>query len=427
RSSCPLQPCIYLLSPSTHSKSYFLEYQSGAIVLLRPQPSLRSSSGASCPRSAFILWLPLQLFLASYFIMPFSSPFHRDRLLRTKEYTASSLFPSSFSFAKVGKGHILRLIVPGPIDPDAPAPPDAILITIGVVSESSLWLSPTGNWSPNSQYGKPLNDAKYTFMISKPVNDPTFAPDFPVSITALKKTQTSISKSGINKWFIVEDGSDDAIRFATPVFQPKVPDAEIDIHTWPVKTDARSELESISKSHSIRDFVVFDTDNSRIEPLEIANKLKGEIEQIVILRPPPAQPPSPYKKANKPYRPPAMSPDAIHAQEQLSVKLFAAPVSLPGPSNLPKPDDQNKKHTAISFPGHSLPKPDDKNKKRTASSDPDEPDPKRIKGKDRERHEDNREQTPGSKPADEPDPKHVKGKDREQREDNEEHSDDDPN
>ncbi|KAJ7076836.1 hypothetical protein B0H15DRAFT_1026366 [Mycena belliarum] len=342
--------------------------------------------------------------------MPFSSPFHRDRLLRTKEYTASSLFPSSFSFAKVGKGHILKLIVPGPIDPDAPAPPDAILITIGVVSESSLWLSPTGNWNPNSQYGKTLDEAKYTFIISKPVNDPTFAPDFPVSITALKKTQTSISKSGNNKWFIVEDGSDDALRFATPVFQPKVPDAEIDIHTWPVKTDARSQLESISKSHSIRDFIVFDTDNSRIEPLEIANKLKGEIEQIVILRPPPAQPPSPYKKANKPYRPPAMSPDAIHAQEQLSVKLFAAPISLPGPSNLSKPVD-------------------DKKKKRTASSEPDEPDPKRIKGKARERRKDDHEKTTSSE-SDEPDPRHIKGKDREHpepQEEDREQSDDNTN
>ncbi|KAJ7086376.1 hypothetical protein B0H15DRAFT_347037 [Mycena belliarum] len=266
-------------------------------------------------------------------------------------------------------------------------------------------------------------------MISKPVNDPTFALDFPVSITALKKTQTSISKSGNNKWLIVEDGSDDAIRFATPVFQPKVPDAEIDIHTWPVKTDARSELESISKSHSIRDFIVFDTDNSRIEPLEIANKLKGaivecsfkikhfsfrnddsfngEIEQIVILRPPPTQPPSPYKKANKPYRPPAMSPDAIHAQEQLSVKLFTAPISLPGPSNFSKPVD-------------------DKNKKRTASSEPNEPNPKRIRGKDRERHEDDREKTASSEP-DEPDPRRIKGKDRERREDDREQSDDDTN
>ncbi|KAJ7102304.1 hypothetical protein B0H15DRAFT_943242 [Mycena belliarum] len=260
--------------------------------------------------------------------MAFSSPFHRDHLLRTKEYTASSLFPSAFSFAKAPKGHILKLVVPGPIDPDAPAPPDAIIIVIGMVSASSLWLSPTGNWSPNSQYSKSLREAKYTFIITKPVNDPTFAPDFAASITALKRTQSSISKTGNNKWFIVKDTSDDAIRFATHVFQPKVPDSELDlpdIHTWPVKTEAREALEAITESHSIRDFVVFDTDNSRIEPLEIANKLRGaivecsfrlkhfqigdddsfnaEIEQIVILRHAPSQPPSPYKKTT-PYRPP---------------------------------------------------------------------------------------------------------------------------
>ncbi|KAJ7102305.1 hypothetical protein B0H15DRAFT_943244 [Mycena belliarum] len=60
-----------------------------------------------------------------------------------------------------------------------------------------------------------------------------------------------------------------------------------------------------------------------------------------------------------------MSPVAVHAQEQLSVKLFTPPISVAGPSNLLKPDN---------------------NKKRAASSEPDEhPDPKRIKDKEREK------------------------------------------
>ncbi|KAJ7467138.1 hypothetical protein FB451DRAFT_1178370 [Mycena latifolia] len=288
--------------------------------------------------------------------MLFSSPFHRNRLVRTKEYTAGPLFPGSFSFAKEGKGHTLKVIVPGPINPEGPAAADAVLIVIGMASETGMWLSPTGNWSPASKYSKPFKDAKYTFSITKPVNDPTFAPDFPVSITALKKTQTTISKTGINNWFIVKDGSDDAIRFATHVFETKNPDADptTDLLTWPVKTEAREALEEISQEYNIREFVVYDTDQSRIDPLDIAGKLKGsivecsfklkhysfrtddsfnaEIEQVVILRPHPKQPPSPYKNASGPYHPPTMSPTAVHAQEQLAVKHFTTPISSAGPS-----------------------------------------------------------------------------------------------
>ncbi|KAJ6550751.1 hypothetical protein B0H10DRAFT_2242553 [Mycena sp. CBHHK59/15] len=62
----------------------------------------------------------------------FSSPFHRNGLLRTKEYAASSLFPSAFKFVKAGKDHTLTIDVPGPVIPDAPAPADAIVIAIGV-------------------------------------------------------------------------------------------------------------------------------------------------------------------------------------------------------------------------------------------------------------------------------------------------------
>ncbi|KAJ6600368.1 hypothetical protein DFH09DRAFT_1302851 [Mycena vulgaris] len=304
--------------------------------------------------------------------MSFSSPFHRNGLLRTKEYAASSL-----------SGHTLAVDVPGPVNPDAPAPADAIVIFIGVVSDSSFFLSPTGNWNPkhDAQYAKPLEEAKYIFIITKPINDPTFAPDFPVFIAAVKKYQSSISKTGISKWLVVKDGSEDAFRFAFPVFMEKDPGAEqsTNISTWPV----RDELTGIVHSHSIDVFHVFDTDHSLIDPVDIPNKLRGaivecstrilhfpfdkddsfvgEIMQIVILRPKPVQP-SPYKKApTKPYHPAAMSPADVHAQEQRAVNLFTPPISTAGPSNIPVPP---------------------RIEKRQASDEPEGSDPKRAKAKD---------------------------------------------
>ncbi|KAJ6627373.1 hypothetical protein B0H10DRAFT_1994175 [Mycena sp. CBHHK59/15] len=204
-------------------------------------------------------------------------------------------------------------------------------------------------------------------MITEPVNDPTFAPDFPVTVAAIKKYQSSISKSGINKWLVVKDGSEDAIRFAFPVFVEKDPAAGIphfnlfttilqlvlldqttNIRSWPVCTEARDELAAIVNSHSVRVFHVFDTDHSLLDPVDIPNKLRGaivecstrilhfpfdendsfvgEIMQVVILRPKPVQPPSPYKKSpTKPYRPAAMSLADVHAQQQRAVDLFTPP------------------------------------------------------------------------------------------------------
>ncbi|KAJ6517102.1 hypothetical protein DFH09DRAFT_1332465 [Mycena vulgaris] len=88
--------------------------------------------------------------------------------------------------------------------------------------------------------------------------------------------------------------------------------------TWPVAVEHREALEGIKKDYSIHEFIVFDPDNSRIDPLDITTKLKGtevecsfklilyyfggddssvaELIQIVILRYAAAQLPSPYNK-----------------------------------------------------------------------------------------------------------------------------------
>ncbi|KAJ7029662.1 hypothetical protein C8F04DRAFT_1187513 [Mycena alexandri] len=104
--------------------------------------------------------------------MPFSSPFHRDGLLRTKEYIPSSLFASSVVWTRTGKEETLTQVMPGPLDPDGPAAPDAVLIVIGIVSDSNfLKLGTVGNWSSYTNDDWKKNDfsaAKYTFTILEP-------------------------------------------------------------------------------------------------------------------------------------------------------------------------------------------------------------------------------------------------------------------
>ncbi|KAJ7309184.1 hypothetical protein DFH08DRAFT_823608 [Mycena albidolilacea] len=194
----------------------------------------------------------------------------------------------------------LTEVMPGPVNPDGPATPDAIkainhvgqphlsvpylIITVGVVSEEQLKVTPVGNWSTytSETYKKKefAKDSKYNFLIISPKNDPVFAANFPVYIAALKKQQNSVSKTGIDKWLLAKDGSDDAIRFSFKVFKPKTAtnsDTDINIKMWPVPTECRDELAKIAGSHVIRPFMVYDTDGSIVEPLDIPSKLLGAL------------------------------------------------------------------------------------------------------------------------------------------------------
>ncbi|KAJ7745331.1 hypothetical protein B0H16DRAFT_1856285 [Mycena metata] len=310
--------------------------------------------------------------------MVFSSSFHRNGLLRTKEYLASSLCLSSVEWASSGRGNTLATIMPGPLDPDGPAAPDAVLMAVGIVSDSlQLKVTPAGNWSTYARdtfkFSKEFSATKYTFVLTKP-NMTLSLQDAQsdeiererLAITALKKIQNLTSKTKLNKWLIEQDGSDDAIRFAFNVFEKKDTsnsETDTDISAWPVPTECREELAKIVDSHVVRDFLVFDVDGSRVAALDIKSKLQGAlvecsftlnhhlfpdydsfsgiIQQVLILRAAQVKPASPYKSATRPHRPTTLSPQQVHAEEQ-AVKAFTLPISSAGPSNFPTSPPKRK-------------------------------------------------------------------------------------
>ncbi|KAJ7469815.1 hypothetical protein B0H11DRAFT_1920435 [Mycena galericulata] len=297
---------------------------------------------------------------------PFSSPFHRNHLLRTKEYAAGPLFQlSSLAFTKKGRGHILSDIIPGPIDPDGPAPPDATIIAIGTVSPALLQTNTQGQLEHSLQRKIQQKHPRRKIHLHDQHTR-----------SSTSKIQDKISKSGVNKWFIVQDGSEEAIRFSFHVFESKTattqngnlsyfkllpgltripPDRTLDLRSWIVPRESQESLEEIYDTHVIREFRVFDTDKTRVKPRDIPSKLAGAlvecsftvehnsfpkddsfsgiIHQVVILRPAPSKTPSPFKSST-PYRPPAMTTDAIHAQQQIAVNAFTTPLPTQGPSNL---------------------------------------------------------------------------------------------
>lgn len=66
----------------------------------------------------------------------------------------------------------LTEVMSGPVNPDGPATPDAIIIAVGVVSEEQLKVTPVGNWSAytSETYKKKefAKDSKYNFLIISP-------------------------------------------------------------------------------------------------------------------------------------------------------------------------------------------------------------------------------------------------------------------
>lgn len=101
---------------------------------------------------------------------PFSSPFHHNELLRTKNYLAGSLFETSFNF-KLSKGaNVLTEIPEGPLKPDGPAAPDGMAVAVGMVAEANNRTDTLGNWTRYSEqtYNKTICDAKFNFLIISP-------------------------------------------------------------------------------------------------------------------------------------------------------------------------------------------------------------------------------------------------------------------
>ncbi|KAJ7122519.1 hypothetical protein C8R43DRAFT_959230 [Mycena crocata] len=207
--------------------------------------------------------------------MPFDSVSHRASLIRSNAYTAHPSFLSAFTFEKSGRGHILKEVQVGPIDPDGPATPDAIVVAIGVVSHSDASIGPVGNWGPQFAEKTPIQKAKYVLIINKPTRDAVFAPDFSTTISTLKKLQDSISKTHDNRYLTINDAGEDGLRFAFHVFQPKSSNAESvhKIESWPVPGNCVRDLDKIKENWMIRDFRVFDIDRTAVEPLDIPSKL----------------------------------------------------------------------------------------------------------------------------------------------------------
>ncbi|KAJ7119667.1 hypothetical protein C8R44DRAFT_737447 [Mycena epipterygia] len=168
----------------------------------------------------------------------------------------------------------------------------------------------------------------------------------------------SVTLGTKNLWLIINDQGENTIRFSFPVFQTKDKveneDNTINVHTLPTPSSStyRDTLQSIAKTHVLREFIVFDTTNSRVDPEDIPTKLKPStllecyfkvehycfgmedsfIGKLLLL----------YSS-----RYPDRSPSCINkSKPQQHLNFFTPQMPVTGPSNVPLPDDPSQKQKA---------------------------------------------------------------------------------
>ena len=148
--------------------------------------------------------------------MVYSGPANRNRLLRTRQYTASPGWTTTVGWGSHGSGHKL-------VDSQPDAGNDGketVCVIVGKVSESRLAVEPWGN---HGAYNT-LATSKFGLTLVKP-SDVDFRNDWDKSITAITTLQDLIATSQDHKFFVLTEGVNSCLRFTAPIFVLKVSDS----------------------------------------------------------------------------------------------------------------------------------------------------------------------------------------------------------
>ncbi|EDR03105.1 uncharacterized protein LACBIDRAFT_307571 [Laccaria bicolor S238N-H82] len=276
--------------------------------------------------------------------MVYSGPATRNRLLRTRQYTASPGWTSTVGWGSYGSGHKL-------VDSHPAAGSDikeTVCVVVGEVSDSRLAVEPWGN---HGAYNT-LASSKFGLTLVKP-SDVDFRSDWDRSITAITTLQGLIATSQDHKFFVLAEGVNSSLRFTAPIFTLKdpafdPPGSELDTNAWPVRANEREALADLVQTHKVLPLMVYDETEAAVLPMNVTETIKGAlveltfrlkhyyiqdknydtfsaaIEQIIVLKRAPPKQPSPYRRGAGPVRLPTTGP--TRSEQVAAVSVFYPPV-----------------------------------------------------------------------------------------------------
>ncbi|KAN0130933.1 hypothetical protein V8E53_011311 [Lactarius tabidus] len=241
---------------------------------------------------------------------------YRDQLLTVDCHGASKTFTSSVSWLPQRTGNILV---------DLKTNQNAVISVVGCVLDNRLDCSSLGNHGKRPPAKFPT--AKFHLLLGKPTKT-IFADDFDIMMKNLENIQDNIGSTKNHQNLVVCERGDHALRFTRSVFetrQPPIPGV-VDKATeqWPVPLELRDTMDKIRHTHRAVPLRVFlnekliDVDHvmdvlvgALIEmhfelrhyaiqgstpPLDSFN---ANIEQIMVLQPGEARPPTAYKQSTE--------------------------------------------------------------------------------------------------------------------------------
>ncbi|KAN0137727.1 hypothetical protein V8E53_004483 [Lactarius tabidus] len=290
---------------------------------------------------------------------------YRDNLVNVPYYASNDALDSSVSWLAQRTGDIL-------INTDTNQ--NAVLSVVGRVLDNRLDCTPLGNIG-NRAMDK-LPSAKYQLLLGQP-SKTVFADDFKPAIENLQKIEKKIGSTKNFQHMIVNERNDHVLRFTRAVFEPRQPaipgkfptkhktyayharsKGVVDTLTeeWPVPFKFRATMDDIKHTHRAIPLRVF-RDEKLVNVNDIMDVLAGaliemhfeirhyaikgsdppldsfnaSIQQIMVLQPGEARPPTAYKRSTDDDGPIRMNPTLAALQHE-SVSAQEVPASSPASS-----------------------------------------------------------------------------------------------
>ena len=141
--------------------------------------------------------------------MQFSSPMHRNTLLKNPLYGVNPVLTSSVGWADQDNGN--KLVISKPSDDNSIH--NTYFVVVGVVSENKLSVSPIGNYIPKFNE---LANSKFQLTLKQPT-DIDFAQDWQLVMQSLSSIQGIITSSSDHHYFMIKDGGTTALRVSGPL------------------------------------------------------------------------------------------------------------------------------------------------------------------------------------------------------------------
>ncbi|KAJ3572997.1 hypothetical protein NP233_g2710 [Leucocoprinus birnbaumii] len=260
----------------------------------------------------------------------------RNRLMRQSNYLARPGFASTVGWTSARNGHLL--VHARSLEDNAQNHNEPTTCTVvGFIEKDRLYASPIGNHNP--QYDRPFSASKFQMTVSCPRSEGELRKDWVAAITVLEKLQSGIGKTSTYRYLLEGDKRPPSIRLGAHIFEKMEPpnDDESDIaefptSEWPVPASHADALKEIADTHRVMPLVAYDENEALILPqntqlalagslVEITFSLRhylmgkkneekfdcfsGQIEQIVVIRPPGPTLPSPFRNFDRksPWRP----------------------------------------------------------------------------------------------------------------------------